>query len=141
MSDDAPIIGGTIPARNLKLIESPKGLGLDVLAEGSGLRAPGQMCQKVGSENYGCQTELEFLTEKEAIKLGLPPETRTALHKCVTPGSTEGAFVPIRDAVEAIAVSDKFCECVGVPTVNRKKEVRQRATDTSVELRRKCAKK
>lgn len=129
-----PDISGTVlPERLLKLREP------QLLDEGDGLRAEKKMCNKAGKVNYECQTELEYVTAEEAAKLGLPASTRVALHKCVRPGSAEGAFVPVNSVEAAMRVSDEFCNCVGAPKAPPLKAVAEQAKYVASEKRQKCA--
>lgn len=80
--------------------------------EFKGLRAKSNTCVKVGTPGYECQVELELLNSKDAKELGLPEGTRFALHKCVTPKSREGVYIPIEAPTDAAAVSAEHCGCV-----------------------------
>lgn len=127
------IDGSVLPERNLKVRDSK------LLDTGDGLRPERLMCEKAGKKNYECQTELEYLTEQEAVELGLPPETRVTLHKCVRPGSKEGSFIPVNSVQEALQVSEDFCNCVGKPKAPPPPEVVKQKAYSASETRKKCA--
>lgn len=107
MNQPGPDISGSILGlRNLKTTEP------ELLQQADGLRPERFMCEKVGQPNFRCQTQMEYPTAEEAAKLKLPPGTGMVLHKCVRPGSMDGAFVPVRDVQHALEVAQGFCACV-----------------------------
>jgi len=105
--EDGPDISGDEVAAHKLRLRDP-----DLLDDGKGLRPVAKMCAKSNKPEFRCQTEMEFLTEEQAIALKLPADTRMALHKCVRPGSMEGAFTPVTSAEDALTVANDYCKCV-----------------------------
>ncbi len=105
-SNQGPTLDGKILAVKRVSVEMP-----DLIVKG--MRKEKEMCLKSEQEDYSCQSELEFLTPEDAKALKLPVGTTAALHKCVRPGSKEGAFIPVETSAQAMEVGASFCGCVG----------------------------
>lgn len=99
----------------------PKTLRLDTTPPFSGIRPPERACLKVGVDTP-CAVEMEYLTPEDAEALGLPSDTRMALHKCVRKKSLEGEYVPVKSPVDALKAADEFCDCVKGNSVAARKK-------------------
>lgn len=107
MREPGPEISASILGPKTLRMEQPRLLTQEKL-----LTPERFMCGKAEKANFRCQSELEFVTPEEAKQLKLPRGTTMALHKCVRPGSKEGAFIPVKTAKEALDAAEKFCACV-----------------------------
>lgn len=109
----------------------PKNIGQvspELFSDGAGIRPKRLMCTKVGTPGYECQTEFEMANDEDIVERGLTPGHYTYLHKCVTAGSAEGEFVPVKDVKDALETAKDHCACVT-----------PKALEATAAARRKCA--
>lgn len=87
------IMGGTIDGPGLRSVK---------------LCTPSDPAKPMGE----CRVELDFPTEEDVERHGLPPGTTAVLRKCLRKGE-DGVLVPISDPAEALEQAKAFCNCVG----------------------------